>query len=234
MSTDLEQQGQPLQPSTPPEPTAPSFEESPELLALRERSAQFDALLERLGPYSEEVKWLVEHPDYAPGLVRNARSAYERMQSEQQPQIPDWYKADHEQLSKLGKLAENWEQQQKDAIERPAREWAARWEAWKNDPANDRFYKKLRADHPELKKSHFVFLAEEAAESNFAPLEQVFNENRWMVARSERPAPPPPSSRASAGDVGIPGPSTQSGAPEKTARERVIELERIRQGRMAS
>lgn len=226
-----EQQQQPLETSAPTAPavetSAPSGHIDPEdYAALQSRLSQYEALTQRLSPYASDIQWMVENPDYAPNLVRDARKAYDRVREESGPQVPQELQPIVSKLSRLEKIADDYERQQKEIQEAPQREFANRWQAWQTDPRNEKFYNRLKTEHPDLTNRDMAYLAQTAADNGFEPLEQVWKSNEWRFVPQARTAPPP-SLRTDSGEVGIPG-AANGQTQEKSVRDRVIELERAR------
>jgi hypothetical protein len=194
-----------------------------------ERAAQFDALVTQLSPYAEKIKLLVDNPEYGE-VADNAWSAYNDMREKQKPKIAPELAPLAEDIGVIRKMADTLAKERQEAAEAPQRAWQNKWTAWQNDPANDRMYKKLLTDHPDLEAGDFRRMAELAAAKDFAPLATVWNENSWRFVKDARPSPPPSSLRTDAGDVGIPGPSsepaTKAENPQEAMRQRIIDLER--------
>lgn len=192
---------------------------------LLEENSRYAQAFDRLTPQTERISRLMNDPDAA-AVFDNALQALEDMKRRQEPQVPEELKPIVTKLSRLEKLADEYEKQQKDLQEAPQRELQTKWQNWMTDSGNEKFYRKLATDHPDLKQRDLQYLAQVAAEQNFVPLETVWNEQSWRFVPPTRSAPPP-SLRANAGDVGVPD-SPNAQAPEKSARDRVIELERAR------
>lgn len=197
--------------ATPPSARTITPEEYDALQAkfdeLNTQAAQQQALLTRLSPYAEDIQWMVEEGG-AIDAVRNTRKALKAMRESSQPQFTDpSQQALFEKVSHLDEFVTGLQKREQDEAERPQREQAQRYEAWKNDPANDRFFKKLVAEHPEIQGPQIRYLAELAAADNFAPLETVWNKVGHHITGAPAPAPPPSSLRADAGEAGATPPT---------------------------
>lgn len=210
--------------SSPPQPAV----DLEQYEHLRQQVQQAEAAFERLSPHQKRIQRLLEDPE-AGELFDSALSSYERMRAERQPPVPAEFAPVYEKVSKLEKFVDKYEEREKEAAERPQREFQARYQEWQNSPVNNRFFARLMADHPELKPRDLQYLAQVAVEANFEPLEATWKKESWRFERQGTSAPPT-SQRADAGDVGIPGgkPAAATGGP--TMRERIIELERARRG----
>jgi hypothetical protein len=180
---------------------------------------------EAINPHVARIERLVRDPQ-AGELFDNALCAYESMQR-QSPKVPDEIRPVYEKVSRLEKFVDEYESRQKAEAERPQREFQTHYNDWANSPANNRFFTRLMADHPDLKPRDMQYLAQVAAENSFEPLEAVWKKESW---RFERPgvSAPPTSLRADAGEVGS---APQGGPPPGvTMRQRIIDLERARRG----
>jgi hypothetical protein len=197
-----------------------------------ERAAQFDELVAQLSPHAEKIKLLVENPEYGE-VAGNAWDSYQTMREKQKPKIDPALAPLYEKVSTIEAMANTLAKERQEAAEAPQRAYAQKWTSWQNDPANDRMYRKLRADHPDLEDGDFRRMAELAAAKDFAPLATVWNENSWRFVKDARPTPPT-SLRTDAGDIGIPGPSSAptDGTPSPSAQEQmrqfIINKERAR------
>lgn len=180
---------------------------------------------EAINPHAARIERLVRDP-HAGELFDNAVRAWEQIES-QKTKVPDEIRPVYEKVSRLEKFVDDFETRQKAEQERPQREFQTHYNDWANSPANNRFFTRLMADHPDLKPRDVQYLAQVAVENNFEPLEATWKKESW---RFERPgySAPPTSLRADAGEVGS---APRSGPPEgKTMRDRIIELERARRG----
>lgn len=164
---------------------------------------------------------------HAAELFDNAVKAYEQFEANNRPKVSDEVRPIYDKVSKLEKFVDDYEAARQSELERPQREFMAKYNDWQNSPANNRFFQKLTVDHPELKPRDIQYLAQMAADDNFAPLEAVWKKESWRFVQ-QGTAAPPTSQRADAGEVGsAPQPNGQGGP---TMRERIIELERARRG----
>jgi uncharacterized protein with von Willebrand factor type A (vWA) domain len=195
---------------------------------LQAQVAQYQTAFDRLNPQAARIQRLLEDPDAA-NLFDNAYESYKNLQKSQEPEIPENVRPLYAKVSKLEELADQVLKEREDAANKPQREYQEKWQAWQNSPANDRFYKRLIHDNKDLKARDLQYLAQVAAEKDFAPLEEVWKEEQWRFVPQQRSAPPS-SLRSDNGEVGIPGPS-QTGTQEKTMRGRLVELERERRAR---
>lgn len=180
---------------------------------------------ESLNPHAARIERLMRDPQ-AGELFDNALRAYESMQK-QGPKVPEEMRPVYDKVSRLEKFVDDFEARQKADAERPQKEFQTRYTDWANSPANNRFFTRLMADHPDLKPRDMQYLAQVAAESGFEPLEAIWKKESW---RFERPGfqAPPTSLRADAGEVGS---APQGGPPPGvTMRQRIIDLERARRG----
>jgi hypothetical protein len=210
---------------TPAPPTAVEHIDPAEYAQVQARNAQLEATFESLNPHAQRIKRMLDDPDYV-RMIDETEAAAEAIRARQAPRVPPELAPIDGRLSKLEQVADEYLNARKAEAERPQREFAEKWNKWQNDPINDRFYRRLTADHPDLDPSDFQWLAQRAAQKDFASLETIWKENEWRFVQAKREAPPP-SLRANAGDVGIPGPSS-GGAPKQSMRERIVELERPR------
>jgi len=198
--------------------------------ALQRDTAGQAQLLARLQPFADDIEWLVEGPGAA-DAVRRTRQALAAMKDADAPQYTAAEKALLEKVSHLDEFVTGLQKREQDELERPQREQTEKYERWKADAANVRFFDKLVIDHPEIQGPHIRFLAEMAAADNFASLETTWNKVGWMLG-GQPPAQPPPSSlRADAGEAGATPPAGgQPDAKGPTMRDRIIQLERARRG----
>jgi hypothetical protein len=221
-----------IQPTPAPASVEPSGHIDPQdYQAAVARAAQFDALVEQLSPHAEKIRMLVENPEYGE-VASNAWSAYDEMKKRQQPKIDPSLQPLAEDIGVIRKMADTLAKERQEAAEAPQKARQQKWNTWTHDPANERFYNKLKTDHPDLEDGDFRRMAELAAAKDFAPLATVWNENSWRFVKAERNAPPI-SLSTDAGDPGIPGPSTPAApeggpTPQEAMRNRIIELERAR------
>ena len=207
--------------------TSPSGHIDPEeYYALQGQVARYEAAFERLNPQADRIKRLVEDPD-AQRIFDDAVSAMEAMKARNAPEVPAEFKPIYDKVSKLEEFADRFTKQQEEIAQAPQREFTQRWQEWQNSRENNRFYDRLRQEQPDLKPRDLQYLAQVAAEKDFAPLEEIWKENSWRFNHTKAAAPPA-SLRADAGDVGIPAPSESGKAV--TMRDRIAELERARRG----
>ena len=198
---------------------------------LQAEVAQYRDAIQQLSPRAAEIQMLVEHPEYA-DLFKNAVKSYEAVRADQAPKVPEELKPLYDNVSRLSKLADEYENERKSVAEAPQREYQQKWEKWQHDPANEKSFHKITRDNPDLTPKDFHYLASVAAEDGFKSLDDVWAENSWRFVKPTENRPAPPSSlRSDAGEVGIPGESQNGSAPEKSLRERTIELERARFGK---
>lgn len=232
-TTDQQQLNTTPQPSPQPAAPAPEPDTIPvsraEYDAMQEQLAQARATFEVLNPHAARLEKLVKEPRYAE-IFDDAITAYENIRTRSQPQVPDEIRPVYEKVSKLETFVDKYEAREKEAQERPAREYQQRYNEWQNAPSNNRFFQRLMSDHPELKPRDIQYLAQVAAEDNFEPLEAVWKKESWRFERQATSAPPT-SQRADAGEVGSAPSSNGSQGP--SMRERIIELERARRGMTA-
>ena len=134
---------------------------------------------------------LVEHPEYA-DLFKNAVKSYEAVRADQAPKVPEELKPLYDNVSRLSKLADEYENERKSVAEAPQREFQQKWEAWGNDTANQRFFGKLTSEHPDLEPEDIQRMAQIASRNGFIPMEQVWSEHSWRFVKptENRPAPP--------------------------------------------
>lgn len=177
-----------------------------------------------LEPFADDIRSIVQD-ETKRNVARESWKALSDMEQRRKPPVPDEIRPVYEKVSKLEEFADTLMAERKAAAEAPQREWEQRWQAWQNDPSNNRFYERLKHDHPDIGTPELQYLAQKAASDNFAPLEEVWKkyETRFVAPK---PAAPPTSLRSDAGDIGIPAPS--NGSQAKTLRERTIELETAR------
>jgi len=235
-TTDPNQQPVPESPPSP-QPAPPQPAGDPETIsvnraeydAMQEQLAQARATFDVLNPHASRIERLIRN-DRAGELFDNAWNAYEGIQRSNEPQVRDDVKPLYDKVAKIEKYVDDYEAARKSELERPQREYQARYVEWQNAPANNRFFQRLQADHPELKPRDVQYLAQVAAENNFEPLESVWKKESWRFER-QGSAAPPNSQRADAGEIGsAPSPGGQGGP---SMRERIIELERARRGMTA-
>jgi len=220
---------QPAPPSTPASDPETISVNRAEYDALQEQLAQARATFDVLNPHASRIERLIRN-DRAGELFDNAWNAYEGIQARNEPQVPDNVKPLYDEVKRIGKYVDDYETARKSELERPQREYDARKQEWINSPANNRFFQKMQADHPKMKKYDVERLAAIAFENDFEPLESVYRREAWHFANQQTPAPPS-SQRADAGEIGsAPSPNGQGGP---TMRDRIIELERARRGMTA-
>jgi hypothetical protein len=225
----MDQNVEPNQPqvTTPPTeaPPQPPVIDPREYDILQRELQGYRNTLTVLDPHAERIRKLVENPEAA-RLFDNALNAYEKYQESQGPQIPDEQRPLYDKVSKLEKFVDDYAAQQKAAAEAPQRQAAQALDAWSHDPANERFYQRLRADHPTLVQDDWTLLSHLAGANNYESLEDTWKKYSWRFVREQSSAPPS-SLRTDAGEPGTAG-EARPGA--QSARERVIELERERRG----
>lgn len=196
--------------------------------ALLQENAQWRATFASLEPQAERIKRLRDDPNAAQ-LFDNAVTAYEEFERKRGPKVSEELNPIYEKVSKLESFVDEYRQQQKSEAERPQREFMARYNDWQNSAANNRFFSRLMADHPELKQRDIQYLAQVASEQNFEPLEETWKRESWRFLKPGESAPPS-SLRTDVGEVGIPGES-QRGEPQgQSMRDRIVQLERQRRG----
>ena len=213
--------------STEPAPTqsAPSIDPA-EYEALQNEVRQSRQAFAMLDPHSDRIRRLLEDPNAAQ-LFDRSISAYETMERERAPRVPDEMQPMFEKVSKLESFVDKYEAAQKAEAERPQREYQQHYLEWQNAPSNNRFYQRLIVDHSDLQPRDIQYLAQVAAEKNFEPLEETWKREGWRFVKAGE-ATPPSSLRTDAGEVGIPGDS-QRGA-QGNMRDRIVQLEKARRG----
>lgn len=212
------------QPSATPSPI-----DAAEYEALLQENAQWRATFASLEPQADRIKRLRDDPNAAQ-LFDNAVSAYEEIERKRGPKVSEELSPIYDKVSKLEGFVDEYRAQQKNEAERPQREFMSRYTDWQNSAANNRFFSRLMADHPELKQRDIQYLAQVASEQNFEPLEETWKRESWRFLKPGE-ATPPSSLRTDVGEVGIPGES-QKGASDQgpSMRQRIVELERARRG----
>lgn len=211
-----------------PSPAEPQFDAA-EIEELRANYAQAQAVLERLGPHADIIKRIVESDDDR-SLAQKAWEARDKYVADQQPKVPAEIQPLYDKVSRLDEFVSKYEKQQEDIATAPQRELANKWQEWQASPTNDRFYRKLKQDVPELNARDVQYLAQIAAEHNFEPLEETWKRDGWRVAPNQGASPPPSSLRTDAGDIGIPGATAPPAAQGMSMRDRIVQDLRRQRG----
>jgi hypothetical protein len=225
-----DEQQPPVTTTAPPTPSgeaAPAIDRA-EYEALLHENQQMRATFAMLDPQSDRIRKLVEDPNAA-DLFDHALSTFEEYKQQRGPKVSEELTPIYDKVSKLETFVDKYEQQQKELAEKPQREFTARYNDWQNSAANNRFFTRLMADHPELAQRDVQYLAQCAAEKSFEPLEETWKREGWRFVKSGA-STPPSSLRTDVGEVGIPGESQRTASPEATMRQRIIDLEKQRRG----
>jgi hypothetical protein len=197
--------------------------------ALDREIAEARRTFEVLNPHAARISRLVEDPRAAE-VFDNSMRALEQFEADREPQVDERLKPVYEKVNRIEKFVDNYEKAERDKTEAPQREFATRYNEWQRSAPNERFFKRLMADHPDLKPRDVQYLAQVAAEADFEPLEATWKKESWRFTRPTSSSPPS-SQRTDAGEVGS---SAPAGAPSNgqatTVRERVVQLERQRRG----